>query len=512
MGVHINDDDDDNVINDFSGRSVPLSMSSSLPSSSHSTGRLHGGRHRQIRRRSHRNSSYRRDGSNDHGRHRLLRRHRSADGMDMIMATAGGDDDDDGDFDTSSRRSRRIVTGGRQRDSLSSSLSFRRPSTRRTTSDDNIRIVREEFTVDKLRLSLLDIYGRTKEEDILNDIISRVAASASASALTDQQSDSDVVVAVESTKEPTVRNLEEKEFVLISGESGTGKTALALSIKRRVKRMRGAFVSGKFDNNIGGLGRVDHSSSTFDHNGSHETTEERQQPYRPILTACSELCCQLLAMKYSSPPNSFHPVDMKNTTTSMNNSDKDNRLGEDTETTWTPSTFGFDNKDDWKDLLKIIPDLGAVVGPEASKDDDDDDTKSDKNEFPQKSEGHDGNVGEMNGSTLQGSKLRFHYLLRKFFRSVATFLEGPLVFVLDDMQWADFASLDLLEGLLSDNGVATTSPSVSSSSVTTTATATTNTSRCNSGLLNTPGHRSQRVLQKNGCSSKNNIIVIGLYR
>mmetsp|Transcript_58147 Transcript_58147/g.142159 ORF Transcript_58147/g.142159 Transcript_58147/m.142159 type:complete len:1524 (+) Transcript_58147:182-4753(+) len=541
VGIIINDNDH------AGGRSEPLLVSSL---SLHSTGRRPRHRHR---RRSHRNHQNHR--SHHHGRH--LRRHRSADGVDMVLA-----DDDDYDDDSSQRRRR--GTGGtrRQQDLSSSSLSFRRPSTRRTTSDYNIRILEEEFTVNKLRFSLLDIYGRTREEDILNDIISRASASTPASTSTatattahagvsdsNQSRSKSDTVAAESTKAPTVRNLEEKkkrqkEFVLISGESGTGKTALASSVKRRVKRMRGAFISGKFDNNVGGL-RVGGSSSSSSSSGSeghdhkdqnnHETTEERQQPYRPILTACSELCCQLLAMKYSNP-NAFRPVGMKNTISSSrnNNNDDDNGLGEDTETSLTPSTFGFDNEDDWKDLLRIVPDLGAVVGPSAGKNDND--TNNDTNESPLQNgsngkhspssqrntttggESHDGNdknnsgskdLLEIKGSSLQWSRIRFHYLLRKFFRGVAALLEGPLVCVLDDMQWADFASLDLLEGLLSDNGPTTTSPSVSSSSVTTT---TTNTSRCSSGIMNTPGHRSRRVIQKNGDSSTNNVIVIGLYR
>eukprot|EP00529_Nitzschia_sp_RCC80_P007009 CAMPEP_0113477908 /NCGR_PEP_ID=MMETSP0014_2-20120614/20454_1 /TAXON_ID=2857 /ORGANISM="Nitzschia sp." /LENGTH=1501 /DNA_ID=CAMNT_0000371025 /DNA_START=68 /DNA_END=4573 /DNA_ORIENTATION=+ /assembly_acc=CAM_ASM_000159 len=541
VGIPIDGHDDNG------GRSEPLLVSSLT--SLDGTGRRP--RHRHRRRSHHHHGGRQRH--NHHGRY--LRRHSSADGVDMIM-----------DDSSSSQRRRRTGIPVSQQESLSNSfsnsLSFRRPSTRRRTSDDNIRIIEEEFTVNKLRFSLLDIYGRTKEEDMLNDIISRAAAAtattvhAGASDSHQSQSKSDAVAA-ESTEAPTLRNLEKeekkrrKEFVLISGESGTGKTALALSIKQHVQRMRGAFISGKFDNNVGGL-RVGGSSSSSSSSGSeghdhkdqnnHETTEERQQPYRPILTACSELCCQLLAMKYRIP-NAFRPIGIKNTPSSSsrnNNNDDDSGSGEDTETSLTPSTFGFDNEDDWKDLLKIVPDLETVIGTSAGRNDDD--TNNDTNGSPLENsrnskhslssqrntttggESHDGNdknnnggnvdvdvnvdAGEINGSSLQGSKIRFHYLLRKFFRGVAAFLDGPLVFVLDDMQWADFASLGLLEGLLLDNGATTTSLSVSSSSVTTT---TTNTSRCSSGIMDTPGHRSQRVLQKNG-SSNNNIIVIGLYR
>lgn len=77
-------------------------------------------------------------------------------------------------------------------------------------------------------------------------------------------------------------------------------------------------------------------------------------------------------------------------------------------------------------LVNIVPSLGILVGrsPKTSQD-------------------------ESSSSMLQEAKNRFNYLLRKFFRVVGS-LVNPLVLVLDDLQWADFESLELLQVLLTD--------------------------------------------------------------
>ncbi len=55
-------------------------------------------------------------------------------------------------------------------------------------------------------------------------------------------------------------------------------------------------------------------------------------------------------------------------------------------------------------------------------------------------------VPEVGGAEAQN---RFHYVFRKFVRVLAT-PEHPLVIFIDDLQWADSASLDLMEALMTD--------------------------------------------------------------
>lgn len=75
-------------------------------------------------------------------------------------------------------------------------------------------------------------------------------------------------------------------------------------------------------------------------------------------------------------------------------------------------------------IIDVIPELERIIGPQPP-------------------------VAELSGSASQN---RFNILLQKFLK-VFTTPEHPLVIFLDDLQWADAASLHLIELLMSDSGL-----------------------------------------------------------
>ena len=72
-------------------------------------------------------------------------------------------------------------------------------------------------------------------------------------------------------------------------------------------------------------------------------------------------------------------------------------------------------------IVEVIPELERIIGPQPP-------------------------VPELSGSASQN---RFNLLLEKFIK-VLTTKEHPLVIFLDDLQWADSASLKLMQLLMSD--------------------------------------------------------------
>ena len=225
-----------------------------------------------------------------------------------------------------------------------------------------------ELTVNKLRFSKLTggLYGRDQEIQILSDCLQRTVDNNNN--VRDNQSDhnSNGVVRV-------------RQVVLISGNSGVGKSALAAQLQKPAQQQAdGYYAAGKFDFN------------------------RRDEPYSGIVAACHSLCQDLLRLqKYPQNKVSFQHVSEK---------------------------FRHELGNEAQLLIKIIPALADIIlhGKEDSTRDLVDDSRTGVTE----------------------ARNRFHFAFRRFVRSVGSF--GPLVLVMDDIQWADSESLDLLEVLLSD--------------------------------------------------------------
>ncbi|WP_325078715.1 ATP-binding protein [Sphaerospermopsis aphanizomenoides] len=157
-----------------------------------------------------------------------------------------------------------------------------------------------------------------------------------------------------------------REFMLVAGFSGIGKTAVINEVHKPIVRQKGYFVSGKYDQ------------------------FQRNIPFSGFLKALHSLLKQIL-------------------------------------------TESIDQLQEWKDkivsalgeqgqvIVDVIPELENIIG-----------------EQPQ--------VSELTGSASQN---RFNLLFSQFIQVFAT-KEHPLVIFLDDLQWADAASLKLIQLLISE--------------------------------------------------------------
>ena len=156
------------------------------------------------------------------------------------------------------------------------------------------------------------------------------------------------------------------ELLLVSGSSGTGKTVLALQLRKYVHERGGYFVMGKFDQ------------------------MKRIEPYAPLISAITEFINYILDSKDDQFINSARNSILKEV------------------------------KDDIGILTGMIPALEELVGK------------------------HKANP--LKGADVED---RFKAIFSRFVRAACTPLR-PLVLIMDDLQWADTGSLELLAGIVSD--------------------------------------------------------------
>ena len=155
-------------------------------------------------------------------------------------------------------------------------------------------------------------------------------------------------------------------LMLVSGYSGTGKSALVSEIYKPITEQKGYFVEGKFDQ------------------------YQKAIPYYAITKAFTSLIHILLtepAVKLDRIKREMLDV-----------------LGE-----------------EGKVLTDVMPELELIIGKQPP-------------------------VAEINGEDAQN---RFNYIFQKWLSVLGT-EQHPIVLFIDDLQWADSASLDLLKALLED--------------------------------------------------------------
>ncbi len=157
-----------------------------------------------------------------------------------------------------------------------------------------------------------------------------------------------------------------KESVLVTGTSGTGKTALIRELQKPIVKKRGYFISGKFDQ------------------------LKPNTPYASVIQAFQELVAHLITER------------------------------EEQVLRWKEKLLS-QLGDNGQVIIDVIPQVELILGKQPP-------------------------VAEL--PPLQ-SRNRFHRTMQKFVSAFAS-AESPLVIFLDDLQWADTPSLQLLQTLMTN--------------------------------------------------------------
>ena len=184
--------------------------------------------------------------------------------------TSSSDHDVHGDFDSDSseifrtdndKRSSRTDNSTRSSngfDNLAVNSSLRSSQTRAIAPTGRKRSSKEidGLTVNKLQFSSLGLYGRDDEISLLEKIF--------------DESNSN-------NSEATTQE-KRKKIIFLAGYSGSGKSALAETLRAKVQSKKGIYARGKFDR------------------------YHRDRPLSGIASACEDICQQLISMKKERNP------------------------------------------------------------------------------------------------------------------------------------------------------------------------------------------------------------------
>jgi predicted ATPase len=201
-------------------------------------------------------------------------------------------------------------------------------------------------------------------------------------------------------KPSTVRRL-----ITIRGASGTGKSALVDSVRVPVLRDGGFFLQGKFPQQM-------------------RLSRQSVEPYAAFAQSCNELCELVVSLDASQNRSVDAAAAWYEDRTAINYRKYFKFTLQEFRDRLTKEMGS-----DAKILTRVIPSLLQVL-------------RSDDAGAGSAGDGDDDAIGYLEGQ----HQLKFAF--RRFIRTVATF--GPVVLAIDDLQWADVASMELLEALITD--------------------------------------------------------------
>ena len=178
-----------------------------------------------------------------------------------------------------------------------------------------------------------------------------------------------------------------RHWITIQGQSGVGKTRLAQSLRQAVEETK----KGLF------------VQGKFD-------LHRQGGPHYGIVTACEEIC-QAIIQSSSRAYREMRGL------LAVEFTDQDVRV-----------------------LSKVIPTLVSIVNNDVNND----------NATSKGSNLNNNTLETFEDQDAQETKARLRYLFRNFFRCVSLQFE-PLVVCLDDLQWSEPASLELIEAIVTDS-------------------------------------------------------------
>ena len=181
------------------------------------------------------------------------------------------------------------------------------------------------------------------------------------------------------------------EAVTVSGYSGIGKTSLVLQLRQPTIERGGFFISGKFD------------------------TLRQTRPLSAIASALDAFCDDLVSRQHTNVGAFIS----------------------------TRSAIQVALGDDSGTIVKLIPNLCKITP-----------LKTDANKVQRRrSSLDDDDVGDDDELEIDAKALnRFMFLFRKFFRAIAS-PSHPVVLFIDDLQWADVMSLDLIRSIVCESNI-----------------------------------------------------------